>query len=213
MRGKGDGKNDYLKGNRTNSPRNPEKIQALPEKYSEEVKAYKAFAEARRSMRKWTQETLGDVYKRVQAYMDDCCASKTPMTVAGTILATGVDRNTWDKAGKGEMDYLLEEYVELNTIAEEDIIYDDVGNPWHNRGQDLRPVILIPWSEVRQKADLMIQAQLERNCYTNRGNPAGSIFGLKAQFKWREDESPQHLVQQLVVADAEQAKKMLEMLQ
>ena len=59
----------------------------------------------------------------------------------------------------------------------------------------------------------MIQEQLESNCYTNKGNPAGSIFGLKARFDWRDDpDVPNHLTQNLVIADAGQAKKALAML-
>ena len=73
-------------------------------------------------------------------------------------------------------------------------------------------ILLISYSEFYEKTWLLIQNQLEENCYTNKGNPAGSIFGLKAQFDWREDESPQHLVQNLVIADSEQAEKAMKML-
>lgn len=204
------------KGNRNHKSIKPVQYGETAKMWSEEVKGYKAYAEERRSRRKWSQEALGDIYKGIIEYADNCRKNKEPMTIAGTMLATGTNKDVWYKARQGDMDYLLEEFVELNNISDNDIFLDDYNIPWcsftdENTGE-IREVILIYWSEVAKTRDLMIQEQLERNCYTNRGNPAGSIFSLKAQFNWREDETPQHLVQQLVIADLDQAKKALEML-
>ena len=78
---------------------------------------------------------------------------------------------------------------------------------------EIKRITLVTYGDVTQKCSLLIQAQLESNCYSNRGNPAGSIFGLKARFQWQD--TPQtvgNVTNNLVIADAEQAKKALEML-
>ena len=185
-------------------------LNSLAKAYSAEVAGLKAFAEDRKRRRKYTQEGVTKAYQAISDYVDDCYKKKTPLTVAGFQLAIGIHRDAWIKARDGDLDYLLEEYLQDHHITENDISMDQDGLPWVQ--SDHGPVLLLRWSDLRKKADLLIQDQLERNCYTNRGNPAGSIFGLKAQFNWREDEGPQHLVQQLVIADLDQAKKALEML-
>lgn len=204
------GENDWKKGNRTNSLRNPTKIKAMHAQYCQEIQGYKEYAAARRATRVWTQERVGELYYKLVEYAEECERKKEPLTVAGTILATGMSRSAWDKAGAEEFDFLLEEYIDLHEIGPGDIeMRDDL--PWYT-DENGEEVLLITYGALKEKADLMIQRQLERNCYTNRGNPAGSIFSLKAKFDWREEASPSQLVQQLVVADVEQAKKALNML-
>lgn len=229
-------------GNRTNH--DPERMEqagkmfaSMTERYKQEIDTYKKFAAARRSRRKYTQEYLGTLYARLKEYAGDCERTRAPMTVAGLLLALGVDRETWSRAKAGELDYLLEEFVDLNGVQEEDVHeYEGMpalvrahegtceNNNAHakdtrdiNAREDAEDVVegvvlLIPYSEFAEKCTLLLQDQLERNCYTNKGNPAGSIFSLKAQFQWREDDAPQHLVQQLVIADSEQARKAIGML-
>lgn len=186
-------------------------LTAINKAYSAQVAGVKALAAERKARRKYTQEGVAAAYKAINDYMQECYTKRQPLTVAGFQLAVGIHRDAWIKARDGELDHLLEEYIIDNNITEEDITHDQDGLPWHYGEKG--PVLLLTWSDLRKKADLMIQDQLERNCYTNKGNPAGSIFGLKAKFDWREDEGPQHLVQQLVVADLEQAKKALKMLE
>ena len=188
----------------------PQALTDINKAYSAQVAGLKALTEERKARRKYTQESLAAVYRAVSEYAEECYRAKQPLTVAGMMLAAGLHRDAWYRAGSGDLDYLLEEYIQDNHISDKNIRIDDDGLPWHD--SEKGPVLLLLWSEVRKKADLMIQDQLERNCYTNRGNPAGSIFGLKAQFNWKEDEGPQHLVQQLVIADLDQAKKALQML-
>lgn len=184
---------------------------AVQMEYAAQVAGVKALAEKRKAQRKYTQEGLAAAYEAIKKYVEESYNKRQPLTVAGMQLAVGMQRDAWSRASNGDLDHLLEEYIIDNNITDEDITYDQDGLPWHYGEKG--PVLLLQWSEIRKKADLMIQDQLERNCYTNKGNPAGSIFGLKAKFDWREDEGPQHLVQQLVVADLEQAKKALKMLE
>lgn len=204
-------------GNRTNhAPESADKIKAMNQAYSAEVDEYKRFADARRNRRKYTQESMSVLYERVSAYVDECERTREPLTVAGMLLAMGTNKDMWSKAKAGEYDYLLEEYIALNNISAEDVqLIDNI--PWHVAADaetgEIREVMLIPYSDFCENLSLRIEAQLERNCYTNKGNPAGSIFGLKAHYGYRDDpETPQHLVQNLVIADPEQVKKAAKML-
>lgn len=191
--------------------RNITAITSNNERYSQEVDSYKAFAEARRKMRKYDQVSVGRIYDQISAYVLDCYKKKEPLTIAGSMLASGTNKDIWEKARNGDLDYLLDEYITINNVTDDLIYCDDNGLKWFDDPEN-GPVLLLQWSDLAEKRDLMIQEQLEKNCYTNRGNPAGSIFGLKAKFNWREDDTAQHVVNQLVIADLEQAKKALQML-
>ena len=197
------------KGNRTKTNRDTSAINELNRRYKQEVDTYKQFAEARRNKRKYKQETVTLLYDKLTDYTNKCFRENRPMTVAGTILALGIDRDTWYRAKKGELDYLLEEYLIVNNIKEDDLVFVDDLPYFQTENGD---VLLIRYSDLCQKADLMIQQRLEENCYSNRGNPAGSIFALKSQFEWREETSPSNLTQTLVIADANQALEALKLL-
>ena len=193
-----------------------EMFKACTEAYTQELDTYKAFAAARRSRRKFTQERLGEMYEQTQAYICECADTHTPMTIAGMQLAMGIDRNTWSRAKAEELDYLLEEFVSLHNVTDDDVSVID-GLPWFVRtredtGEIESRTLLIAYSEFVEKCTMLLQDQLERNCYTNKGNPAGSIFGLKAQFDWREEQAPTTYSQTLVIADAAQAQKAMKML-
>ena len=197
------------KGNTTNSRRDSTAIKGYSKRYHEEIDGYQKFATARRNMRKYTQEGLYEIYKSICEYVEETSAKGKPLTVAGLMLASGTNKDFMSKARNGDYDYLLEEYIVLNSIDDADVEIVD-GLPCHVTSDSI--VALIPCSDVINRALLLVQQRLEENCYTNKGNPVGSIFALKAQFKWREDDTPQHVVNQLVIADLEQAQKALEML-
>lgn len=188
---------------------NSMKYTEYTETYSKEIESYKNFALHRRNNRKYTQEGMYKYLESLQDYVEEQRAKKKPLTIAGVLLAFGANKDFWSKAKNGEYDYLLEE-----VLAKYDITDDNItvcyGVPCFESDNGRIP--LIPYSELYEKTWLLIQNQLEENCYTNKGNPAGSIFGLKAQFDWREDNTPQHLVQNLVIADSEQAKEAMKML-
>ena len=50
---------------------------------------------------------------------------------------------------------------------------------------------MVRLSDLIKAAELAVQEQLEENCYTNKGNPAGSIFGLKARYDWQDQPAEQ----------------------
>lgn len=196
------------KGNRTNSRRDSTKIQALNQRYSEEVAQYKRFAEARRNSRKWTQEAVHGAYTGICEYIETQVHKGQPLTIAGVLLSIDMNRKQWDQAVHGELDYMLEEYIELHDTSNKTTV---AGLPAciDNDGQ---VVMLIPYSDLAEKTMLRIQEQLEANLYTNKGNPAGSIFSLKHNYRWREDDTPQTVNNNLVIADGDQAKKAMAML-
>ena len=105
---------------------------------------------------------------------------------------------------RGELDHIVEEYKLIHDIGPAETEYID---------PDGAIIPLVQWSQITQKLEALIQDQLERNCYTNKGNPAGSIFGLKARFDWQDQPQQAGTINNnLVIADAEQARKALEML-
>ena len=179
------------KGNRSDSRRETEHIKHLPKMYSEEIQKYKEYAEARRNSRVYTQESLSEYMQKASDYFIGQDEKGKPYTVAGLLLALDIDRQSWSRIGNGEMDYQLVEYLEL---------HDNPKEP------------LIAWSEFHEKCSLTIQAQREERCSSLRGNPAGNIFLLKAQNGFREDDTPNHVTQNLVICDADQARKALELL-
>jgi len=190
-------------------------IEALNRRHAEEITGYKQFAAARRAKRKYTQEKAAGVLEAFKAYISNCDANREPVTIAGAVMAAGFTRDAASRAKSGEMDYLLEEYLAVNNISIEEATIID-GMPYHLKADqdtgEIRQILLVPYSVIWEKMDLLIQDQLEKNCYTNKGNPAGSIFGLKAKFDWRDDPAPQHIENTLIIADKEQATKALKML-
>ena len=191
--------------------KDPEKRKRVNEMGAQELSEYGTFsetcrriAESRHANSPIRQEMLVEYMNRVEEYVEDCRRVGKPLTHAGFALACDIGIDTWRRIREGQFDYVPEEFRILHNLpadAEEYITEDGEIIP------------LIPWSEVFKKCELLIQDQLESNCYTNKGNPAGSIFGLKARFDWRDDpEVPNHLTQNLVIADSNQARKALQML-
>ena len=179
-------------------------IEKATSQYMQFTESARKLAESRNKARKYNVDFVPVLIERLTAYVEECKRTHEPMTSAGFILASGVPQKTFSEMVNGDYDNVVEEYRILHNIP------DNVNEIITDEGE---VIPLAPFSLVLEKfARLPLQAQLEGNCYTNRGNPAGSIFGLKARFNWTEDNTPQHVVQNLVIADGEQARKALEML-
>ena len=164
----------------------------------------KAFAAARRAASPVRVEQINDICDKWEAYINECENTRQPMTWGGFALAAGISMDTLKRMRAGELDHLIDEYIivhDLEPGTTQIIDSDGVITP------------LVPWSKLTEKISNLIQDQLERNCYTNKGNPAGSIFGLKARFDWQDQPQQAGTINNnLVIADAEQARKALEML-
>lgn len=164
----------------------------------------KDIAAARRAASPVCMEQLTAICEKWDSYIEECEHSRQPLTWGGFALAAGVSVDTIQRMRRGELDHIVEEYRLIHDIDPAQTEYID---------SDGQVIPLVQWSKITQKLEALIQDQLERNCYTNKGNPAGSIFGLKARFDWQDQ--PQQagtITNNLVIADAEQARKALEML-
>ena len=182
--------------------KNPIDLTPINKEYSEFSKACKKMALARRANSPVQVEKTPEVLKNIQEYIEQQRRNNKPLTHAGFMRCFGLNSKTYYSLDL--YDHIIDEYRVLHNLpedAQEHITDDGVIIP------------LIAWSAIKEKiCDNAIQEQLEENCYTNKGNPAGSIFGLKARYDWKEDNTPQHLTQNLVIADSEQARKALAML-
>lgn len=190
--------------------RNTEKISDFSRFEAETLNQYRKYAEARRNRRVYKQEQVGVMLRAFLNYREDKLKHNKPMTVAGTLLALDLNDSFWLKIKNGDYDYLLEEYIEVNNINEEDIYYNDLSV--ESVLVNNQEVMLIPFSKLWEKIHLAIQEQREEACSSTRGNPAGNIFLLKAQQGFKEEDSPSYVNQTLVIADKEKALEALKLL-
>ena len=183
---------------------NTQAITELSRQYSQITEQAKQYAAARRALSPVRVECINDICCKWEEYIQECEHSRTPLTWGGFALAAGISADTLKRMRAGELDHIIEEYIILHDLepGTTEIVSDD---------GEIIP--LVPWSKLTEKISNLIQDQLERNCYTNKGNPAGSIFGLKARFDWQDQPQQAGTINNnLVIADAEQARKALEML-
>ena len=204
----GNGPNAHKKGNRTKSGRNPQNAININKQFGEEVAAYKEAAEKIRRAKKYKQEDLATIYKRIMDYIADKREQDKPITVSGMILASGISRATWYEMLAGDYDYRLYQYIDTHNIDEMQKL--DVDGMEAVINSDGEVVLLICYSEILQKAMLMLEEQTEERLY--KSGRVGDIFSLKAIHGWREEQSPQTVNQTLVIATEEQAREAIKLL-
>ena len=173
---------------------------------AEIVAQSKALAQALNN-RKYKQADVYRIIEQATEYIEEQQRTKQPLTIAGFCLACNIPLKTWYEMRDGDKDHITSLYA----LEHSDYI-DENGEPYYVDEQTGEAQPLVTLSQVVKNCYLCVQNGLETNCYTNKGNPAGSIFGLKAQFGWSDDTTPQHLTQVVQICDAEQAKRALEML-
>ena len=180
-----------------------ETIEQATRDYSALVETSKRFIEARRARSLYNVGNIQKLIDAFEAYEAEQARTGKPLTVSGYILASGMPKSTFYEASNGMYDYVIEEYKITHGLSEDtETVIDENG----------QEITLAPWSEVIEKAYLKIQEQRETACSSTRGNPAGNIFLLKAQNGLQEEASPHTVNQNLIIADADKAKTMLEML-
>lgn len=185
-----------------NSLANLQRGKEVTKEYSEFTQACKRMAEARRANSPVQVEKTAQVLQNIKEYVEEQQRKNKPLTHAGFMLCFGVNRDVYYDLYK--YDYVVEEYKALHGLP---------ADATEHQTDNGVIIPLVAWGDIKKNlCDVLIQQQLEENCYTNRGNPAGSIFGLKARYQWTDDNTPQHVVNNLVIADSEQAKKSLDML-
>lgn len=204
----GNGPNAHKKGNRTKTGRNPQKAININKQFGEEVAAYKEVAEKIRRAKKYKQEDLAAIYKRIMDYVADKREQDKPITVSGMILASGISRATWYEMLSGDYDYRLYQYIDTHNIDE--MARTDIDGMEAVINSEGEVVLLICYSEILQKAMLMLEEQTEERLY--KSGRVGDIFSLKAIHGWREEQSPQTVNQTLVIATEEQAREAIKLL-
>lgn len=193
-------------GNSTNSYRETSHLVELNEEYSRQTEEYKRLAEKRRSNMSYSQEDMTDIYDKMWAYIE---GSET-ITISGCILAMGVHPRAFNRMKNGEYNYRLEQYCAENDISQAEWLTDKRGVPYILDSKGNR-VLMIDYEDMVEMFLLMYQNQAEQQVAS--GKPVGGIFTLKSQFQWNDKVEEQPRVDNhLVIADAEQARKVLEML-
>lgn len=149
-------------------------------------------------------DNLPHMIEAWDTYTRDQQASHRPVTWAGYALAGGISYDTIDRMRRGDLDYVVEEFKIVNDLNPDTEYWIDEHGEEH---------ILQRFSDaVKAHCELPIMDQLESNCYQLKGNQVGSIFGLKARFGWQDDSPQVQHNTAVVVADADKARNLLEMI-
>lgn len=203
------GPNAHKKGNRTpGQPRNGAGLAEISRRESEEIAKYREIAEKQRKAKKYKQEDLAGIVRRLNDYIEEQMANDKPLTVAGMIRAAEVSKDTWYRMIGGDYDYHLYQYIDYHNI-ELDTLPQTDGIPTMKDSNGAE-ILLISYSEALQKAMLAVEEQTEERLYSK--GRVGDIFSLKAVHGWQEDSQPQSVTNNLVIASPEQAKRAIDLL-
>lgn len=215
----GTGKNDYKKGNRTrgkdrrgNLGGNPaggnlEPLEGSNADKQNTIEHYKEVARQLAGVIKYGQEYALTLKDNLEAYIIDSETQRKPLTIAGMVRASGMGTETYYRYREGEADHLLYMFMDTNNID-----YSHEGEIFQL--QDGREVLLVRLSHLIKQAELAVQEQRETACSSNRGNPAGNIFLLKAQQGFQDTPVSQQTNNSLTVnvASLGEAREALQLL-
>lgn len=139
---------------------------------------------------------------------------RQPVTWAGYAMSAGVSYDTINRMRSGELDYIVEEYRSCNDLnaVNIDLYTGELTGGTPDGTPDEKTNLTLPSDLVKLHCELPIMDQLESNCYQLKGNQVGSIFGLKARFGWQDDSPQVQHNTAVVVADADKARSLLEMI-
>lgn len=142
--------------------------------------------------------------ERLDEYVQKQAEEGKPLTISGFILASKIPQQVWNKMKNGDYDGMIYEYKMLHDIPED---AEYVTN------EDGEVLPLLPWSEIVGRCYLLTQEQREEACIVGKaGNVIGNIFLLKSQHGLSDQPDQIHTQNNIqIVADAEMAKKALEM--
>ena len=171
------GKGNNTAGNDRRKNKNIDSLIRANANKKEYTEHYKEIARQREKVIKHGQPYALALKEKLESYIEEKNRERKPLTIAGLIKASEVNHDTYYRYRNGEADHLLYAFMDLHGID-----YSEEGNIYQLETGEM--VLLVRLSEIIKSAELSVQEQLEENCYTNRGNPAGSIFGLKARYDW-----------------------------
>lgn len=200
------------KGNRTDSRRETKHLQENNSRYKQEIDTYKEYALNRKKNRVHTQEQVTVLYENLCQYIEEQRQQDKPLTVAGAILAAGIDTSIWYRMKNGDYDFLLDEFLDLHDIDLDEAPVDEAGMKYGV--VDGVKVLFIEYGEVVKRYMLLLQEQAEQRLYS-KGGKVTDIFTLKALHGWQD--SPQVINDNRtlnidLVASPEEAKAALDRL-
>ncbi len=169
------------------------------------MESARKIVKAHRESSPYAPQKQGEFIERLEKYIEDCKEKKEPLTIAGFILAAGIHRRMWYKLKDGEYDAGLEEYKLACGIPQD-------AEEWVT--EDGEVMTFKPWSEIVDHCYMLVQQERELGCVAGKaGNVIGNVFLLKAQHGFSDQpEQVQNQKNIQIIADAETAKKALEML-
>ena len=191
-------------------------IQDINNAYSNEISGYKARAAAYRNNRKYTPAEITRATYSILDYIKNCINTGQPATIAGIILNSGFSKRFYYTAKAGEIDYIQQEYIELNNIDLSKCETDPDGilfcvDPAGNK------IVLSPISEILEKCLLLIENDLQVRSLTDKSmaRTTGAIFNLKAVFNYNDkpEAEPKTVNNTLIVnASPDQTAKAMQLL-
>ena len=179
-RTRGKDRRGNLKGHKEHSAAELENLTRSAADLEEQKEHYKKIAQQRAGVIRYGQPYALTLLENLNAYIEEKQEQRRPMTKAGMIRASGLTGDTYYRYRSGEADHLLYEYMDLHGIS-----YDMEGSIVED--QEGERALLVRLSEIIKTAELALQEQLEENCYLNKGNPLGSIAGMRNYFDWQEN--------------------------
>ena len=184
--------------------------------YSKELSGYKARAAAYRNNRKYTPIEITRATYSILDYIKNCIDSGQPATIAGMILASGFSKRFYYTAKQGEIDYIQQEYIELNNIDIKECETDPDGILFYTDSQNNK-IVLSPISEILEKCLLLMENDLQIRSLTDKSmaRTTGAIFNLKAVFNYNDKpETDVKTVNNTLIVNAnpEQTAKAMQLL-
>ena len=206
-RTRGKDRRGNLKGHKNHKPEELAALKATNAAHADQIAHYKEVAEQLAKVTKFGQDYALTLKENLERYIEDQQAQHKPLTIAGMARASGLSYDTYIRYRDGEADHRLYMFMDINGIS-----FDHEGELYTLT--DGREVLLVRMSELIKMAELVIQEQREAACSSNRGNPAGNIFLLKAQQGFRDQPETQQTNNTLTlnVATLGEAKDALKLL-
>jgi hypothetical protein len=195
---------------------NTNAIQEINNAYSKELSGYKARAAAYRNNRKYTPVEITRATYNILDYIKSSINAGKPATIAGIILASGFSKRFYYTAKQGDLDYIQQEYIELNNIDISECETDPDGILFYIDNENNK-IVLSPISEIIEKCLLLIENDLQIRTLTDKSmaRTTGAIFNLKAVFNYNDKpETETKTVNNTLIVNAnpEQTAKAMQLL-
>lgn len=192
-------------------------LQEIRTEYNNELSGYKARAAAYRNNRKYTPAEITRATYSILDYIKSCINTGQPATIAGIILNSGFSKRFYYMAKAGELDYIQQEYIELNNIDLSECVTDPDGLLIYTEKSTGSKIVLSLISDVIEKCLLLIENDLQIRTLTDKSmaRTTGAIFNLKAVFNYNDrPETDVKTVNNTLIVNAnpEQTAKAMQLL-